>query len=184
MSAVAVTHITITLASSCLVWHQKQEISGWRAWQQNSQLYLSHSTTKPTKWHVRLAKTLETFIKYSIWAAAWQIQKNDLGVWSESSLCVQWVGKDPRFFHVDSKNWQMPRLIWVFTGCTSAHYARRYMSNGMIHVQQSFREFAHAFNKFWLVESCFFLIQDPVAADTSYGGTIFDQSESRKQDVS
>ena len=36
------------------------------------------------------------------------------------------------------------------------HYARRYMSNGMVHIQRSFREFVCAFNKFWLVESWFF----------------------------
>ena len=37
----------------------------------------------------------------------------------------------------------------------SAHYARRYMSNRMIHVQQSFPEIAQSLNKFWLVESWF-----------------------------
>ena len=52
--------------------------------------------TKPTKWHVRPAKT--------------QI--------SESSLCAQWVGKDPRCRHADSEDsdqtgW-MPRLLRVF----------------------------------------------------------------------
>ena len=26
-------------------------------------------------------------------------------VWSESSLCAQWVANDPRFFHADSKDW-------------------------------------------------------------------------------
>ena len=36
------------------------------------------------------------------------------------------------------------------TRCT-----RRYTSNGMIHVQRSFREIARALNKFWLVESWF-----------------------------
>ena len=35
------------------------------------------------------------------------------------------------------------------------HYARRYLSNGMIHVQQSFRESVRALNKFWSVESWF-----------------------------
>ena len=39
-------------------------------------------------------------------------------VWSESSLCVQWVAKDPRFLLADSKDsyqtGRMPRLIWVF----------------------------------------------------------------------
>ena len=39
-------------------------------------------------------------------------------VWSESSLCAQWVAKDPIFLHADSEDsdqtgW-MPRLIWVF----------------------------------------------------------------------
>ena len=40
----------------------------------------------------------------------------------ESSLCAQWVTKDPSFLHVDSEDsdptGQMPRLIWVFAGCT------------------------------------------------------------------
>ena len=26
-------------------------------------------------------------------------------VWSESSLCTQWVAKDPSFFHADSEDW-------------------------------------------------------------------------------
>ena len=43
-------------------------------------------------------------------------------VWSESSLCAQWVAKDQRFLHVDSEDsyqtGQMPRLIWVFAGRT------------------------------------------------------------------
>ena len=38
-------------------------------------------------------------------------------VWSESSLCAQWVAKDLMFLHVDSKDsdqtGRMPRLIWV-----------------------------------------------------------------------
>ena len=37
-------------------------------------------------------------------------------VWSESSLCAQWVAKDPSFLHADSgqTGW-MPRPIRVFT---------------------------------------------------------------------
>ena len=38
---------------------------------------------------------------------------------------------------------------------STTHYARRYMSNGMIHVQRSFREIACALNKFIFVESWF-----------------------------
>ena len=44
-------------------------------------------------------------------------------VWSESSLCAQWVAKDPSFLHADSEysdqTGLMPRLIWVFAGCTA-----------------------------------------------------------------
>ena len=51
------------------------------------------------------------------WAARWQNQQSDcapaktqisLGsrpVWSESSLCAQWVAKDPMFLHADSEDW-------------------------------------------------------------------------------
>ena len=45
------------------------------------------------------------------------------------------------------------------------HYARRYMSNGMIHVQQSFRKIACALNKFLLVDSCFL---DTRSSDSRY----------------
>ena len=44
-------------------------------------------------------------------------------VWSESSLCAQWVAKDPSFLHADSEDsdqtGRMPRLIWVFAGRTA-----------------------------------------------------------------
>ena len=43
-------------------------------------------------------------------------------VWSESSLCTQWVAKDPSFLHADREDsdqtGRMPRLIWVFAGRT------------------------------------------------------------------
>ena len=57
------------------------------------------------------------------------------------------------------------------------------MSNGMIHVQQSFREFACALkNSDWLKVD--FWIQGPAIADTSHSGTIFDQSDARRHPVS
>ena len=67
------------------------------------------------------------------WATTWQNQQSvrpaktqiSLGicpVWSESSLCAQWVAKDPKFLHADSEDsdqtGRMPRLIWVFPGRT------------------------------------------------------------------
>ena len=43
-------------------------------------------------------------------------------VWSESLLCAQLVAKGQRFLHADSEDsdqtGRMPRLIWVFAGCT------------------------------------------------------------------
>ena len=45
---------------------------------------MSRSTTKPSKWPVRPAKT--------------QISLGIRPVWSESSLCAQWVAKDPDSF--------------------------------------------------------------------------------------
>ena len=42
--------------------------------------------------------------------------------WSESSLCAQWVAKDPSFLHADSEDsdqtGRIPSLIWVFAGST------------------------------------------------------------------
>ena len=69
---------------------------------------MSRLVTKPTYWHVRPAKT--------------QISLDIRPVWSVSSLCAQWVAKDPSFFHADSEDsdqtGRMPRLIWIFTGRT------------------------------------------------------------------
>ena len=58
----------------------------------------------------------------SVRPAKTQISLGIRPVWSESSLCAQWVAKDPRFLHADSEDsdqtgW-MPRLIWVFAGRT------------------------------------------------------------------
>ena len=43
-------------------------------------------------------------------------------VWSQSSLCAQWVAKDLSFLHADSEDsdqtGRVPRLIWVFAGRT------------------------------------------------------------------
>ena len=65
-----------------------------------------------------------------IWDATWhvvrpaktQISLSTRPVWSESSLCTQWVAKGPSFLHADSvdsdQTGRLPRLIWVFAGGT------------------------------------------------------------------
>ena len=59
--------------------------------------------------------------KMSVHPAKTQISLGIRPVWSESSLCAQWVAKDPRFLHTDSEDYQterMPRLISVSAGRT------------------------------------------------------------------
>ena len=60
---------------------------------------MSRDMTKPTKWVCPVRP-----------------------VWYESSLCAQWVAKDPSILHADSEDsdqtGRMPRLIWVFAGRT------------------------------------------------------------------
>ena len=60
--------------------------------------------------------------KMSVRPETTQISLGICPVWSESSLCTQWIAKDPRFLHADSEDsdqtGRMPRLIWVFAGRT------------------------------------------------------------------
>ena len=61
--------------------------------------------------------------KVAVRPAKTQISLGIRPVWSESSLCTEWVAKDPSFLRADSKDsdqtGQMPRLIWVFAGRTA-----------------------------------------------------------------
>ena len=53
--------------------------------------------------------------KMTVLPAKTQISLGTRPVWSESSLCAQWVVKDPSFLHADSEDYdqtgRMPRLI-------------------------------------------------------------------------
>ena len=78
---------------------------GW-SWKKKSR-----PMTKPTKWQCAQRRL----------RSAWAIRL----VWSESSLCTQWVhvAKEPRCLHADSEDsdqtGRKPRLIWVLAGRTS-----------------------------------------------------------------
>ena len=60
--------------------------------------------------------------KMTVRPAKTQISLGICPVWSESSLCTQWVVKDPSFLHADGEDsdqtGQVPRLIRVFAGRT------------------------------------------------------------------
>ena len=50
----------------------------------------------------------------SVHLAKTQISLGIRPVWSETSLCAQWVAKDPNFFHADSEDSdQTGSLHWV-----------------------------------------------------------------------
>ena len=74
---------------------------------ESSFLDLSRCMTKPTKWHVRPASL----------RSVWTFTQSD-----QSFPCTQCVDKDQKLLHEDSQGsdqtWWMPRLIWVFAGCT------------------------------------------------------------------
>ena len=53
---------------------------------------------KPNKRSVRQAKT--------------QISLGIRPVWSKSTLCAQWVAKDPSFLHADSEDWSAWASLW------------------------------------------------------------------------
>ena len=100
------------------------------------ELYLSRLMTKPTKLHVRPAKT--------------HISLGIRPVWSESLLCAQWVAKDPSFLHADSEDsdqtGRMPRLIWVFAGRT-CHFVG-FVTRRLISVFW-LQKFKHVLLRFW-----------------------------------
>ena len=60
--------------------------------------------------------------KMSVRPAKTQISLGIHPVWSESSLCAEWIAKDQSFLHADSEDsdqtGRMPRLIWDFAGRT------------------------------------------------------------------
>ena len=56
--------------------------------------------------------------KMSVLPAKTRISLGIRPVWSESSLCAQWVAKDPSFLHADSEDSDQTGRIWVFAGRT------------------------------------------------------------------
>ena len=62
--------------------------------------------------------------KVTVHPAKTQIRLGIHPVWTESSLCAQWVAKDLSFLHADSGDSDLTgqaaeTLIWVFAACTA-----------------------------------------------------------------
>ena len=69
---------------------------------------MSRLTTKPTKWHVRPAKTQISLGIHPVWS------ESSLSAWRKlGSLATHWAHSED-----SDQTGRMPRLIWVFTGHT------------------------------------------------------------------
>ena len=68
-------------------------------------------------------------------------------VWSESSMCAQWVDYDPSLLQADSadsdQTGRMPRLIWVFAGHTG-HFVGFVMPWLNFHIETTSETIAYA----------------------------------------
>ena len=68
--------------------------------------------------------------KMTVRPAKTQISLCICPVWSESSVCAQWVSKDPSFLHADSKDWSDwadPSLHWAHMPfCWFCHEAAQF----------------------------------------------------------
>ena len=70
--------------------------------------YLSRLMTKPTKWHVRPAKTQISLDIRPDWS------ESSLSAWRKlGSLATHWAHSED-----SDQTGRMPRLIWVFAGRT------------------------------------------------------------------
>ena len=68
--------------------------------------YMSHLMTKPTKWHVRPAKTQISLGICPVWSESWLSAWRKLG-----PLATHWAHSED-----SDQTGRMPRLIWVFAG--------------------------------------------------------------------
>ena len=69
---------------------------------------ISRTTTKPTKWPVRPAKTLTSLCIRSVWS------ESSLTTWRRFGSLATHIAHSKDSIQTGWK----PRLIWVFTGCT------------------------------------------------------------------
>ena len=75
---------------------------------------MSHNMTKPTKWHVRPAKTQISLGIRPVWSES---SLSRCPGWSESSLSA-WRNTGSLATQDSDQTGWMPRLIWVFARCT------------------------------------------------------------------
>ena len=86
------------------------------------ELFLFNSVIMRESLRRKHEQRLDKTNKMNVRPAKTQISLGIRPVWSESSLCAQWVAKNPSFLRADSEDsdqtGRIPRLIWVFAGRT------------------------------------------------------------------
>ena len=87
---------------------QTENLTVPELWLKSCLALLSRLVTKPTKWHMRPAKTQISLGTHTVWS------ESSLSAWKKlRSLATHWAHSEDS----DQTGW-MPRLIWVFAGCT------------------------------------------------------------------
>ena len=100
------------------------EVGQWFTRQLPLTFNISYSAERPAGTGIswKNEPPLDKTNKMTVRPAKTQISLGIRPVWSESSLCAQWVAEDPVFLHADSEvsdqTGRMSRLIWVFSGRT------------------------------------------------------------------
>ena len=97
----------------------------------------------------------------------------------ESSLCAQWVAKDPSFLHADSddsdQTGRMPRLIWVFAGrtCRFVGFVMRQLTlafSGLYNITHQWNRFSGLYIMKTSVEQIFWAVQHVYISETDFLG--------------
>ena len=103
---------TFSITGTCLHYLQKEKIyteiymDMYTIYKRN--LYIFLNRTKPTKWHVRPAKTRISLGIRTVWS------ESSLSAWGKLGLlATHWAHSEDS----DQTGW-MPRLTWVFAGRT------------------------------------------------------------------
>ena len=106
---------------------ERDQTHWWQRWRRNNMTQTRYSYSLCAKWSVKLCYRNEPrhdkTNKVTVRPVKTQISLGIRPVWSDTSLCTQWIAKDPSFLHADNEDsdqtGRMPRLIWVFAGRTA-----------------------------------------------------------------
>ena len=141
----------------CLVdisdcWHKNVDTETWY------DVEMSRLMSKPTKWHVRPAKTQISLGIRPVWS------ESSLSAWRKlGSLATHWAHSED-----SDQTGRMPRLIWVFAGRTAPSDVTTYSISGEL-----INKYCKSRLLLCLLNHYYSRTQIAVSAQTKAGGDIF-----------